>query len=134
MDRVFLDANVLFSASYKSTSGLRRLWKLAHEGKVILITSSYAVEEARRNLSGATRLTALERLLRLLEIGPGPSSPGLQPGAHNLPAKDIPILQAAISMKATHLVTGDFTHFGSLYGKKIEGVVIISPGEYLRGR
>jgi predicted nucleic acid-binding protein len=47
LDRVFLDANVLFSAAYHAESGLARLWD--REG-VQLVTAEYAVEEARRNL------------------------------------------------------------------------------------
>ena len=45
--------------------------------------------------------------------------------------KDRPVLLAAIGVGATHLLTGDFRHFGPLYGKRIEGVLILSPGEYL---
>ena len=48
MDRVFLDANVLYSAGYKDTSALRKLWELT---EVELLTSFYAVDEARRNLA-----------------------------------------------------------------------------------
>jgi hypothetical protein len=44
LDRIFLDANVLFSAAYLENSGLGRLWQL--EG-VELLSSAYAVEEAR---------------------------------------------------------------------------------------
>lgn len=47
MDRVFLDANVLYSAAYSRDAGLQRLWKLP---QVELLTSAYAVGEARRNL------------------------------------------------------------------------------------
>jgi predicted nucleic acid-binding protein len=47
VDRVFLDANVLFSAAYRSDSGLLKLWKLK---RTKLITSTYALEEARTNL------------------------------------------------------------------------------------
>ena len=48
MDRVFLDANVLYSAGYKDTSALRKLWELT---EVDLLTSYYAVDEAHRNLA-----------------------------------------------------------------------------------
>jgi hypothetical protein len=34
---------------------------------------------------------------------------------------------ASIFARCQILVTGDQTHFGSLFGKKIEGVVIHSP-------
>jgi uncharacterized protein len=48
MDRLFLDANVLFSAAYRPDAGLGQLWKL--EG-AILCSSHYALEEARINLT-----------------------------------------------------------------------------------
>jgi uncharacterized protein len=48
MDRLFLDANVLFSAAYRPDAGLLQLWKLED---VALCSSHYAAEEARLNLS-----------------------------------------------------------------------------------
>jgi hypothetical protein len=48
MDRLFLDANVLFSAAYRPNAGLLCFWKLKH---AILCSSRYALEEARINLS-----------------------------------------------------------------------------------
>lgn len=47
MDRIFFDANVLFSAAYKPASRLSNLWLLRD---VELITSRLAAEEAKRNL------------------------------------------------------------------------------------
>lgn len=47
---------------------------------------------------------------------------------------DRPILLAAIAARATHLLTGDVKHFGRLFGRRVEGVVILTPGDYLRGR
>lgn len=47
MDRLFLDANVLFSAAYRPDAGLLQLWKIKN---VILCSSAYALEEARINL------------------------------------------------------------------------------------
>jgi len=38
---------------------------------------------------------------------------------------------AAIRIGATHLLSGDFRHFGPYYGERIEGVLILSPGDYL---
>ena len=48
MDRLFLDANVLFSAAYRIDAGLLQLWKLKN---VTLCSSRYALEEARINLA-----------------------------------------------------------------------------------
>jgi hypothetical protein len=44
MDRVFLDANILFAAAWRPKSALRRLFDL---DDAELLSSSYAVEEAR---------------------------------------------------------------------------------------
>ncbi len=126
MDRPFLDANVLFSAAYKIDTRLLQLWKLKN---VILCSSNYALQEARTNLAGEdqrTRLTELSRPLQLFEAGQT-SAPGIL-----LPGKDMPILLAAIEARATHLLTGDVRHFRAYFGKKIQGIAIIRPGEYLR--
>ena len=48
-----------------------------------------------------------------------------------LPDKDRPVLLAAIGVGATHLLTGDFRHFGPLFGESIEGVLILPSGYYL---
>ena len=69
MDRVFLDANVLFSAAYHSDAGLVVLWR---RGGTALLTSAYAVDEARRNLSGEDQRRRLEALVRACEIVPKP--------------------------------------------------------------
>jgi len=49
------------------------------------------------------------------------------------PEHDRPILWAAISLRATHLLSGDFKAFGRFYGQTIEGVAIMPPAAYLTG-
>jgi len=129
MDRVFLDVNVLFSAAYRSAAGLLQLWKLRD---VTLCSSRYALEEARINLTEndqRRRLTRLSEKLQLFEAAQRDAPRGI-----SLPEKDSPILLAAIEARCTHLLTGDVRHFGPYFGKKIEGVAILLPGEYLRNR
>lgn len=128
MDVLFLDANVLFSAAYRPDAGLRRLWTLED---VRLITSAYAAEEARRNLSEADQLGRLSELLSGVDMVPSISGRPL-PADVTLPSKDHPILLAALSARASHLITGDTTHFGSLYGDEVEGMLIQRPADYLR--
>ena len=104
---IFLDANVLFSGAYRRDAGLRRLWTLFGAR---LITSVYAAEEARRNLSNpGQRSSDLEELFGAVEVVPtaAPTDHPL-PSALELTAKDRPILLAAISVGATHLLSGDF--------------------------
>ena len=60
MDRLFLDANVLFSAAYKPDARVRRLWSIKG---VSLCTSRYALEEARINLSEEVHRQLLSELV-----------------------------------------------------------------------
>ncbi len=130
MDRLFLDANILFSAAYQSDSGLRRLWEIPG---IQLITSPYAEEEARRNLETSVQHAALSELLRHVKVlifRPGSS---LLPSGLELPDNDRPILQGAIFSQATHLLTGDMKAYGAYYGRTLAGVLILPPATYLRG-
>ena len=111
MDRVFLDANVLFSAAYRADSGLVALWRLTTSQ---LLTSAYALSEAERNLTREDQRRRLAALVRSCEIVPTPSLARLPPQV-TLPDNDQPILLAAIAAEATHLLTGDKTHFGRYY-------------------
>jgi predicted nucleic acid-binding protein len=127
---LFLDANVLFSAAYRVESLLRELWTLPDTE---LVTSDYALEEARRNLSGIDQRRRLEELERGVRLIHESGSWALPPDVI-LPEKDRPILSAAIVSGATHLITGDQTHFGAWYGKQVAGVTILRPAAYLRSR
>lgn len=129
-DRVFLDANVLFSTAYREAAGLRRLWRL--EG-VELVTSGYALEEARRNLGSREQRARLNRLVSDLELVREAPSRAL-PDDVDLPEKDQPILLAALEAGATHLLTGDITDFGALLGRRVEELRIERPASYLRRR
>jgi predicted nucleic acid-binding protein len=129
MERLFLDANVLFSAAYRPNAGLLKLWRLPH---VELCTSRYALEEARVNLSEDAQRRRLDRLAAKLNFFDS-TSHALPPGVQ-LPEKDIPILLAAIEARCTHLITGDLRHFGPYFGKKLSGILVLLPADYLRLR
>lgn len=129
MDRVFLDANVLFSAAYRSDSGLVALWRRVGAN---LLTSAYAVDEARRNLSEEDQRQRLEALVRTCESVPTPAA-AILPEGLVLPPGDRMVFLAAMAVQATHLLTGDRTHFGPYYRRTIAGVLILAPGAHLRG-
>ena len=129
MDRIFLDADVLFSAAYRPDAGLLALWRRVD---IALLTSAHAVEEARRNLSGEDQRHRLNGLAGKCEIVATPTSVGL-PEELVLPLGDRMMFLAAMAANATHLLTGDRTHFGPYYGRTIAGVLILPPSAYLRG-
>jgi len=128
MHRLFLDANILFSAAYGSP-GLLRLWELARAKKAVLLTSGYAVEEARRNLRQPAHRRRLEELLQKIVLMPE-AAPDI-PSLAVLPEKDRPVLLSAIQAQATHFLTGDIKHFGPYRGQIIQGVLVCTPRDYL---
>jgi predicted nucleic acid-binding protein len=127
---LFLDANVLFSAASRDESPLRAFWTLP---ETELVTSDYALEEARRTLSGIDQRRRLEELERGVRVIRESGSWALPPDVI-LPEKDRPILSAAIVSGATHLITGDQTHFGAWYGRQVGGVTVLRPAAYLQSR
>jgi predicted nucleic acid-binding protein len=129
MDRLFLDANVLFSTAYRTDSVLLSLWKL---DKIVLCSSRYAIEEARINLDDEEAKLRLEELSRSLHLFDAAGS--VLPRRIILPNKDAPILLAAIDAGATHLLTGDLRHFSQYFNERIGGVLVMRPGDYLRSR
>lgn len=120
--KVFLDANILFSASDEKSATRTLLDIVAKKGK--LVTSPHAREEARRNLDakrprGLRGLDGLDALVTVTHAFARCRNV-------DLPEKDKPILAGAVGAKCTHLWTSDRTHFGPLYGSVIAGVKIVS--------
>lgn len=126
--RVFLDANILFSAA-KSKGAVRQLLaRLASEGHEC-VADTYVLAEARRNLltKEAAAMSALDELLQWISIHPLPSRSAPIPSISWLPDKDQPVLAAAIRLRCDVLVTGDRRHFGAGYGDIFSGVTVHSP-------
>lgn len=126
--RVFLDANVLFSAA-KSDGAVRELLRRLLQAGHVLCADAYVVEEARRNLlqKGEGAVTTLEELLASVAVAPYRRRELPRTVAERLDAKDQAVLSAAVGMECDVLVTGDRTHFGALYGHVLLGVRIESP-------
>jgi predicted nucleic acid-binding protein len=126
--RIFLDANILFSAA-KSAGAVRELLAQTRTAGHVLCADEYVVAEARRTLEtkGDEALSALEALLSDLELAPFQTTELPPDLAALVPEKDRPVLGAAVRLQCEALVTGDRMHFGALYGKCIRGVAIHSP-------
>ena len=126
--RIFLDANILFSAA-KSDGAIRLLLRLLLKAGHHLCVDGYVTEEARRNLAATAPagVAALATLLERMHRESFQHADAALEAALPLPEKDRPVLAAAIRHGCAALVTGDRTHFGSLYGKTLHGVAIHSP-------
>jgi len=132
--RLFLDANVVFSAAQTAEGRAQHLVALAGAGRCALVTSAQALEEARRNLAlksagfDARLAAALEVVVLVAEA---PRELVAWAAAEGLPAKDAPILAAAAHCGAELLVTGDARDFGRLYGRTLRGVRVVTPAQAL---
>ena len=114
-DRLFLDAKVLFTAAHLP-EGKAVFPFTAQEDRTLaparwqLLSSAYAVEEARRNLAAKfpTAMTRWPTLLQGLQVVSQPANahPTLE-----LPDHHLPIWPAALGARATHLLTGDLRDF-----------------------
>ena len=120
--RIFLDANILFSASFPTSHLAEFLIELQRHA--VFLTSTYATVEAERNIEAKQfqRLAAHKKFVASLEIIPlRMFDPGIK-----LPVKEQPILCGAIDGSADYLLTGDKKDFGPLFGKTVHGVKIVN--------
>jgi predicted nucleic acid-binding protein len=128
VDRVFLDASILFSAG-QGEAGLFRLWELADKGRCKLLASRYVIEKAIRNLRLFDDLKRLESRLPsvqvVLESDIRLSCP------IELPERAKAVFMAAISSKSDYFLTGDNEHYREYLGQSIMGVKILKPRGYL---
>ncbi|MDA8107691.1 MAG: PIN domain-containing protein [Betaproteobacteria bacterium] len=132
--KLFLDANVVFSAAHRAEGRAQALVALARAGRCLLVTSAHALEEARRNLELKShgydkRLAAALGAIAIVPEAPHELVAWAR--AQGLPLKDAPILAAAVHGGAHLLVTGDARDFGSLYGRALRGVTVVTPARAL---
>ena len=114
--RLFLDANILFTAAYSPEGLSALLFELRRRGILRLLSSEHAAEETRVNLQlkQPDALGRLERLLKLLEVV---HTPAKSPIALSVPEDDLSIFGAALAAGATHFITGDRKHFGRYFDR-----------------
>jgi predicted nucleic acid-binding protein len=126
--RVFLDANILFSAA-KSPGAIRRLVEEIQACGHECVADEHVIAEARRNLEQKfpSALPDFENLLRGISRLASPPSSYTPSLALLLPEKDRTVLASAIQHRCQALLTGDKTHFGRLYGQNIAGLCVHSP-------
>lgn len=130
--KLFLDANILFTAARTPLGKAALIIDCGGRGYWGLLTSSYAIEEVRRNLErkSPTSLPELVGLLRNIDI----VIPFLSaPCPDNLPLKDRPIFQAAHTGAASHLLSDDLKDFGQLMNRPdlTFGIIVQTVAEFL---
>ena len=135
MKRLFLDANVLFTAAHNPEGKAALLIQLGQLKMLELTTSAYAREEARRNLAKKfpACLDRFQAMLKtILLVGEANDLPC--PAA--LPEKDWPIYRAAHACRADVLITGDLRDFGPLINApdRAHGLLIQTAADFFNKR
>lgn len=136
MIRAFIDANVLFAASYSSTGASREIIRFALRKQVRLVISKDVMEEAERNLT-AKHPEALVVFHRILDSLPfqivTPTPEEVQQAGSYTATKDAPIVAAAKRAGADKLVSLDRRHLVDVPEvAKRSGLKIVLPEEALR--
>ncbi|MEQ1803414.1 MAG: PIN domain-containing protein [Gammaproteobacteria bacterium] len=130
--RIFLDANILFSAAW-SDGAVRQLLRLARAAGHECWIDAYVETEARRNLQAKSpgSLAAFDALVGDCRRAPvQPLSAALDHQLSLLPPDDRLVLSAAIRLRCEALITGDKRDFAPLLGKRVRGVVVHSPASF----
>ena len=94
-----------------------------------MLTSPYCIAEVRRNLRDLQQQARFESILARTILVPD-CDPVRLPTTLMLPAKDVPVMGAAIACRADILLTGDHNHFSLFYGRQEAGVLVESPDQF----
>jgi predicted nucleic acid-binding protein len=133
--RLFLDANILFTAAYSSDGLSALLFELRRREILTLLTSAPAIEEAHVNLQ-LKRPEALDNFTSMLKLVEVIDTPAQSPLQLSLPEDDLLIFTTAIAGRATHFLTGDKKHFGRYFDepKKTAGIHIQTVRQFFNER
>lgn len=136
--RIFLDANVYFSAARSPQGGSSAICDLARAKKLVLYTTRDILHEAERNIRlkepVSTRLRFYELLTTLnAKIVAIDKQKAQLRFAKIINNKDTHVLEGARVSKADFLVTLDKKHFQNENVKRSNlPFAIVSPGELLK--
>ena len=136
MMRVFVDTNVFFSACYSESGASFELLQQSLQGNVLLVISSFVLEETARNLAAKSPedLQWFEDYKAdiAFEIV-DPTSAEVLAAASYTELKDAPIVAAAKHAQVDFLVSHDRRHLVGVAAVSAgSGLAIVLPEELLR--
>ncbi|MBI3293602.1 MAG: hypothetical protein HYZ71_02600 [Deltaproteobacteria bacterium] len=130
--KIFLDANVIFTAAHNPSGKAAFLLRLKVPERWKLVTCVLAMEEAERNLpikfpKGVGELKKIVGRMGLVATVVEGECP------IELPPKDTPIFLSARQAGCSHLLTGDLKDFGRFMNqpKKSGGILIQTVNDFL---
>jgi predicted nucleic acid-binding protein len=139
MLKLFLDANVLFTAAYSENGGSAYVFQLAKRKLINIVSSKYAFIEAERNLIAKGSKDVMIRFYtNVALLGDLYEDEDIELEINSemqnlINVKDLPILLSAIKNKSDYLLTLDRKHF---FTKQIidfiKPIILCTPKDYLQ--
>jgi len=128
--KVFLDANILFSAAWHD-GAIRALLNLLIGDGHTLVVDAYVIAEADRNLRihRPSAIADLDNILHRSQTSPSTGHPDEAVMELGLPPGDQHVLSTAVHAECDVLITGDRRHFGRLFKKRVGNVLILTPAQ-----
>lgn len=134
MRRIFFDANVIIAGSMSRKGASRALMMLAEMGMFRMVVSRQVMDEVERNLRNKLPqgLPVMVEMLGYIapEIVEDPPAEALARWQGHIEAKDMPVLEAAVTADVDFLVTLNSRDF-TLKIASLSGVPVVSPGELI---
>jgi len=133
--KLFLDSSTLLAASGSATGASRLLVKEASARGWHLLSSIYCFEEARRNLDkvGPKAVRDFAAIIApRIEFAPTAVVTD-RPLVYPI-VKDRPVLVSALTHECHALLTLDRADFQKLLGIQVYGMLICTPGDWLRSQ
>lgn len=134
--KLFLDANVIYSASRSDKGASFALFQLKEKFSFILITSQLALIEAERNLlEKEDRLVIANfyQLIKNIKVINLDSQKAKKILKKIIYEKDAPILYAALKTQSDYLLTLDKKHFFTEKIKKLKlPLKIMTPRDFIK--
>lgn len=130
--RVFLDANVLFSAALRGPV-FGSILELADAEVIALVSSRACVAEAVTNLERKRpgSIDGLAGVLARVTLTDPDLTPHVAGAAEMVGAEDAHVLAAAMALEAVVLLTGDTKDFGDLMNRDDLSLRVRTPRRFL---
>lgn len=131
--KLFLDSSTLLAAAGSATGASRLLIQEASAQGWQLLSSFYCFEEARRNLGkvGPKALRDFEVIIAP-RVDFAPTAVVTDRPLVYPVAKDRPVLVTALALECHALLTLDRADFQALLGSQVYGMIICTPGDWVR--
>jgi len=133
--RIFLDANIIYSASRSTKGASYAVFQIAKRGKIEIVSSRLALVEAERNLYEKENQEVIERfysLIKNIDVLSVESDKAKSRYKDVIEEKDAPILYGAFKSGSSYLLTLDRKRF---FTKKVKqtkfSFKIMTPGDFI---